>query len=1655
MQYIQDRISSCLLCLICLLVLPAGAIGQSGSGYDYFNRWYRFDQNYIKILVAEDGLYRVSQSDLQSAGVNVAGLVPANLQVFFRGEEVPVRVRTLGNDLDYFEFVGKRNDGRIDSLMYRKPSSPFRHDANQQPNVHSSFYNDSTAYFVTWDSVGTERYSTIQSTNFSAFNIEPWYRYQVLQEFKTRYFKGGGGSTNSNHRLNTDFITGEGFVGNEFVDGGNQDAAAVFVPTPGFVNSGTPIDMETRVLHTTTSSHILGVQVDNQMRHRDTTSGINIGTRSFGFGGPLPNSTLVRYLAYGGAGNTRDRGRPCWLTLTYDRLFDLDGTNTTEIHDWTRLDTAYMRFTNADVSSEAWIYDETSGQIVEGLVSNDTLHFLVPGFPGARKLRLFTDQAIKVPVVEPRSSLANLSDVNGGAQFVIVTHRKFKTSAEEYALYRDTSSVNRLSSKVVYIDEIYDEFGYGSMTPWAIKNFCKYAIDHWATKPQFVLLWGKGRAAPREVNGNQHNYVPTLGEPANDYEYVSNFSRNTPDLVPQAAIGRVCIYDDEEGISYLNKVRQYEHMEPAEWTKEMVFIGGGKTYNEQARIGSALGGLYIPYITDGTIGGRVHYYQKSNTGSTSNSEFTTEERINAGAGIIHFFGHSSTNIFDVDILEAKLYQNYDRIPFMIAFGCHGGDFDNSSQSFGERFLLEPSRGSIGYLANTTAGFLESLRDYGEDLYEQMFVHHYGEAIGTVLRFTIEQYAISENFNTDIFTTNHAKQLNLQGDPSVILRFPTQPDLKIEESDLFFTPDNLSALDNDYDLNLIVHNDGRTFADSFQLRIEHRPPAGEAIVYPPRLYPPISYRDTLVYNIPNELGKDMAGLNQYDVFVDALDSLVEYKESNNRIVHDEVVQGNIPAVVSPYEFAIVDSSRVKLVASTWIIERREQIRYVFEIDTTYDFTSPFKQGSGVLVGSSAYAAYEPDFDLIPGQVYYWRVRLGDIYPMQWNQSSFRYIPGKLGWSQSQAPQFFKDPAKQISMPETGRSWTFDPFSESLHCFIHSLGAVNGMPEYFLGAASSDNDPPAGFLFTAIDHRSLTPRFKELLYGDWNFVAPHVPGNGNATGVTAILAAISGLADNDYFLIASSDNPRMGNWEDSWLEALSAIGVDYSQVSDIENGQRVIIFGQKGALPGTATVVKEPNLPIGNEPPRHDLLIDLNSSYDSAQVFSTRIGPTDDWSEYQFDWSSLENLSGDELPTAVYGVRRDNSEQLILSGLEEGAHALLQVDASEFPFLRLEAEPMDPTFRTAPQLDRWEVFFNPAPDLAIDPAVAFSIPDTIEEGQVVSLVFGVRNVSQTPMDSLLVRFSIQRSDRSTFVLGEKRFAGFGPEETRELEFLFHSAGKSLEGEIDLITEINPDLDQLEQNQFNNYYFHSLYVKTDKVGPIVDVTVDGKHLMDGDIVSPEPEITIEINDENKYLPVAVSDSTFSILFGTERSAINLNPQVFIEGNAQIEQIPTRLPNNKARLIFRPGRLADGEYTLAVQGRDFKGNAGGQSDYVIHFNVENRKAISQVLPYPNPFSTSARFVYTLTGDEKPYVFEIYIYTIAGRLVKVIDLLALGEVHFGYNITDYEWDGRDEFGDPLANGVYIYKVKSKFRDRYGVEERDEGISDYFNNGFGKIYLMR
>ena len=90
---------------------------------------------------------------------------------------------------------------------------------------------------------------------------------------------------------------------------------------------------------------------------------------------------------------------------------------------------------------------------------------------------------------------------------------------------------------------------------------------------------------------------------------------------------------------------------------------------------------------------------------------------------------------------------------------------------------------------------------------------------------------------------------------------------------------------------------------------------------------------------------------------------------------------------------------------------------------------------------------------------------------------------------------------------------------------------------------------------------------------------------------------------------------------------------------------------------------------------------------------------------------------------------------------------------------------------------------------------------------------------------------------------------------------------------------------------------------------------------------------------------------------------------------------------------------------------------------------------------------------------------TITGKIVRELTKEELGPIRIGRNITEYKWDGTDQYGQKLANGVYLYRVitnlNGKSMDKLqldginGDRYSDQSTDKYFKSGYGKMYLMR
>src|SRR6185312_2072017 len=393
----------------------------------------------------------------------------------------------------------------------------------------------------------------------------------------------------------------------------------------------------------------------------------------------------------------------------------------------------------------------------------------------------------------------------------------------------------------------------------------------------------------------------------------------------------------------------------------------------------------------------------------------------------------------------------------------------------------------------------------------------------------------------------------------------------------------------------------------------------------------------------------------------------------------------------------------------------------------------------------------------------------------------------------------------------------------------------------------------------------------------------------------------------------------------------------------------------------------------------------------------------------------------------------------------------INPTQFPYIQLMAYTKDAVNHTPAQMNWWRVFYQPVPEIAVNPNIyTYYHADSLQYGDNLRFQTTVQNISDWPIDSTqLLIWTMNRSNVITYHNPTKRVKPLNPGDTARISFVYPDANSNTNSLQTVWFEVNPEGYQAtksEQYHFNNYAEKSFYSYGDKINPLLDVTFNGVHIMNKDLVSAQPSILVTFMDENKFLPLN-NPADFKVYLnpvGTTQQLVPYGPTLSFA--------PATLPQNKCSLLLTP-TLADGTYQLTVQGIDASGNLSANSSYTINFEVMNKSMISEVVNYPNPFSTSTRFVFTLTGSDIPTTFKIQVMTITGKIIREITEDEIGPIHIGTNITQFAWDGTDKYGAKLANGVYLYRVVTSINGQ-NIDNYQAAAGKYFTKGWGKMCIM-
>lgn len=200
-------------------------------------------------------------------------------------------------------------------------------------------------------------------------------------------------------------------------------------------------------------------------------------------------------------------------------------------------------------------------------------------------------------------------------------------------------------------------------------------------------------------------------------------------------------------------------------------------------------------------------------------------------------------------------------------------------------------------------------------------------------------------------------------------------------------------------------------------------------------------------------------------------------------------------------------------------------------------------------------------------------------------------------------------------------------------------------------------------------------------------------------------------------------------------------------------------------------------------------------------------------------------------------------------------------------------------------------------------------------------------------------------------------------------------------------------------------------DNTPPTVRLYLNDESFVSGGISNCSPILLAFLEDENGINTASgIGHDIVAILDGDEANPYVLNDYYETENDD--------FTKGKIRYQFRD--LSPGMHTVVFKAWDVYNNLVTAE---IQFNAvcgSENITLERVLNYPNPFVSYTEFWFTHNRPFEPLDVQVQILTITGKLIKTINQQVMTD---GFLCRDLKWDGKDDFGDKIGKGVYVYKL--------------------------------
>ncbi len=725
----------------------------------------------IRILTSGPGVHRLTYDDINSLGVDMAGLTNSNIKIENLGREIAV----------YRSGTGPFAEG--DYILF------YAEDFQSE-------YSATNAYWLYQGSSDGLAMRTVESAPVSGFPKPSSFTTSMRIEHDLVW-----------RRNLPDYADGEDQWFWQLLNIFGVTTHAMTFTLNDFASDAGSFDIELCLRGVSIFNHRSRVLLNGTQIADFAWAGTAIERRAISGLSPAlfnngMNTLTVQAVTADNPPSSPDQYYVNWAELTYAQRYTADNNRLAFGSDSAGGTTFELDgFTGSDIM----VFDVSQP---EAPVLLSGLEITADAGVSQARFEYIVTQSSEFFAVNPGSSRApvsfsvdtpsNLKQPRTDIDYIIITHAQFAATLAQLKTLREQAG---LGVEIVDIQDIYDEFSYGIKDVTAIKDFLSYAYQHWnaADHPTYVVLVGDatydyrdnlGRASEGKADliptylGYRGSLGPSVGATSSDNWFVCV---DGDDPLPDMVIGRLCVKTNDDLHNIIDKISAYEGVEYEPWHKRAIFAVDSDDQNVFEDMAQSLS-TKLP--SDFTI--RNMYLSTYATVPDATADLIDE--ISNGALITTYIGHGSTDTWSnrkwfqtpnqntgTTRDDVALLTNTDRYTFALILNCLSGTFSEVVDDYAtaEEFVRQPDRGAVVCVAPSASGLPSHHKVLGTQMYEALFNKRITASGALLTAAKIEAY--QQTNSRDLLET-----FILFGDPAL--------ELKIEGTDPECATDNECADD---------------------------------------------------------------------------------------------------------------------------------------------------------------------------------------------------------------------------------------------------------------------------------------------------------------------------------------------------------------------------------------------------------------------------------------------------------------------------------------------------------------------------------------------------------------------------------------------------------------------------------------------------------------------------------------------------------------------------------------------------------------------------------------------------------------------------------------------------------------------------------------------